>query len=287
MRNILVTGANKGIGLAVVEESLRRHADVQMLLCSRDPARGEQALATLIQRDASWRDRVSAVTLDVADEESVRRARGTLLAQQPNLTLHGIVNNAGLGLGTVAQTIDVNLLGIHHVCEAFAPLVGPGGRIVNVTSASAANFVANCSPERRAFFTDPDISWTQLADFVRTCGELEPARLAEFGFMSDSPYGFSKACANSYTLWLARQHPALYVNACTPGFIETDLGKEFLGTRSPAEAGMRPASEGAHVILELLFGQPRGTGHYYGSDALRSPMDRYRAPGSAEFTDRD
>jgi hypothetical protein len=36
--------------------------------------------------------------------------------------------------------------------------------------------------------------------------------------------------------------------------------------------------------MHLLFGTLPGTGHYYGSDAKRSPLDRYRAPGSAEYT---
>jgi hypothetical protein len=33
----------------------------------------------------------------------------------------------------------------------------------------------------------------------------------------------------------------------------------------------------------LLFGHPEGNGRYYGSDALRSPMDRYRAPGTPAY----
>ena len=41
----------------------------------------------------------------------------------------------------------------------------------------------------------------------------------------------------------------------------------------------------AGSTLALLFDQPKGSGHYYGSDALRSPLDHYRAPGSPEYTD--
>ena len=37
--------------------------------------------------------------------------------------------------------------------------------------------------------------------------------------------------------------------------------------------------------LFLLFGSSQGSGHYYGSDARRSPLDRYRAPGSPEYSD--
>ncbi|AQA18958.1 hypothetical protein BST95_12620 [Halioglobus japonicus] len=285
MKNILVTGANKGIGLAVASEILRAAADTHVVLGSRDMARGHVAVASLVAQDATWADRITLLELDVCDDQSVQRARDSWMQERLDTGLYGIVNNAGLGQGTVVQTVDVNVYGVHRVCEAFAPLLGHEGRIVNVTSASGPNFVANCSADRQAFFTDKTIDWSSLQAFIQECGELEPDVVQRMGFGSDSPYGFSKACANSYTLWLATQHPQLVINACTPGFIETDLGKEFLGARTPQEAGMKPPAAGAQVIIELLFASPRGSGHYYGSDALRSPLDRYRAPGSPEFTE--
>lgn len=287
MKNVLVTGANKGIGLAVVTEVLRTQPDALVILGSRDLARGTEARARLLRDNPTWDNRLITLQLDVSCDTSVAHASAALSDLLPSAELHGIVNNAGMGSGTVAEVIDVNLHGIRRVCAQIAPLLSPGGRIINVTSASAPNFVANCTEQRRAFFCNPDIEWEELQSFIELCGELEPSRLQELGLGSDSAYGFSKACANSYTLLLARQYPDLYVNACTPGFIETDLGKEFLGSRTPEEAGMRSPTDGAQVVLELLFGETRGSGHYYGSDALRSPMDRYRAPGSAEFTGGD
>jgi hypothetical protein len=84
---------------------------------------------------------------------------------------------------------------------------------------------------------------------------------------------------------LAREYPQLMVNACTPGFIETDLTRPFAAMRgvSPAEMGMKSPREGTVSPLFLLFGTPHGSGHYYGSDALRSPLDCYRSPGDPEF----
>ncbi len=74
------------------------------------------------------------------------------------------------------------------------------------------------------------------------------------------------------------------MNACTPGFIDTDLTRSFSGGRSAAEMGMKTPAEGARSTLHLLFEQLEGNGRYYGSDSKRSPLDRYRSPGSAEFT---
>ena len=123
-----------------------------------------------------------------------------------------------------------------------------------------------------------------LEQVMQQCEQLGPTDLDSLGMGSDSSYGLSKACANSYTQILAREYPRLSINACTPGFIETDLGRDFLGDRSPTEAGMKTPAEGARVILRLLFGESPGSGHYFGSDSLRSPMDRYRAPGSPAYT---
>ena len=47
---------------------------------------------------------------------------------------------------------------------------------------------------------------------------------------------------------------------------------------------MKSPEHGTVSILFLLVGEPQGSGHYYGSDARRSPLDRYRAPGSPAYT---
>ena len=47
MKRILVTGANKGIGLATVENLLQNHPDTFLILGSRDEKRGDKALGFL------------------------------------------------------------------------------------------------------------------------------------------------------------------------------------------------------------------------------------------------
>ena len=87
-------------------------------------------------------------------------------------------------------------------------------------------------------------------------------------------------------MFLAVQHPNLTVNACTPGFIETDMTRPMAvsGGKTPAEMGMKSPEEGASASVSLLMGNPEGSGHYYGSDCLRSPLDRYRSPGDPPYT---
>jgi NAD(P)-dependent dehydrogenase (short-subunit alcohol dehydrogenase family) len=162
------------------------------------------------------------------------------------------------------------------------------GRIVNVTSAAGPSFVATCSPERQRFFLDAQMTWPRLRAFIDECLGMEgdAAAFAAKGLADGSAYGLSKACANTYTMIVAREHPGLRVNACTPGFIETDMTRHFAKSqgKSPAELGMKTPADGARAPMHLLFGSLEGNGHFYGSDAKRSPLDRYRAPGSPEYT---
>jgi carbonyl reductase 1 len=283
MRHILVTGANKGIGLAIAHAILETHQDTFVFLGSRDLERGRAAAASLPN------DRVEAVALDVADPRSVASAREHIAGRLRAETLYGIVNNAGLGGGaTMRDVVEVNTCGVRRVCEAFLPLLDPKrGRIVNVTSAAGPNFVASCSPERRKFFLDPERTWADVEAVAEECLAIEgdKAAFAKKGLGDGAPYGLSKALTNLYTLILAREHPNLRINACTPGFIETDMTRGYAASqaKSPSELGMKPPSAGTVAPMHLLFDELEGNGRYYGSDAKRSPLDRYRAPGSPPY----
>src|SRR5678816_3540175 len=95
MRSILVTGANKGIGLALAKEILRQHADTLVWLGSRSPERGREAVAGLIAENRAWADRLRVLELDVTSEASVARAKTEVAGA--GAPLHGLVNNAGIG----------------------------------------------------------------------------------------------------------------------------------------------------------------------------------------------
>jgi len=279
MRRVLVTGANKGIGFAIVEAILNEHSDTFVYLGSRDRARGDEARAKLGDRAS----RVEVLALDVASDASAQAAAKKVEH------LYAIVNNAGIGSGnTLEATLRTNVLGIRHVCDAFLPKLDPnGGRIVNVTSAAGPTFVSKCSEEKQRFFLDGSMPWETLRTFVDECMAMgdDKTKFAAKGLSDGAPYGLSKACANALTLILAREHPNLRVNACTPGFIETDLTKPYVesSNKSAKDLGMKSPADGARTPMHLLWGELEGNGRYYGSDAKRSPLDRYREPGSPPY----
>jgi NAD(P)-dependent dehydrogenase (short-subunit alcohol dehydrogenase family) len=116
---VLITGANRGIGQALVEESLRRGAK-HVYAAMRVPVAHADA-------------RVTPLRLDVTDAQQIRDA----VEAVGSLTI--LVNNAGVALyddltdcAAVQHQLDVNLFGPLNVSQAFLPLLArTEGAIVN------------------------------------------------------------------------------------------------------------------------------------------------------------
>ena len=290
MKRILITGANKGIGLATVAKLLGSYDETFLLLGSRDSKKGQQALNSLLDIQPEWKDRLDLIQIDVEQDLSVNSAAEevvTKFGKTPS-PLYAIVNNAGIGDAMLGlnKVLQVNTFGPKRVCDAFLPLLNPSiGRVVNVTSASGPLYLAGSSNETKKLLTNPDVSWTEIEKFMSECLKLESERTTDWG--SDwSAYGISKACTNAYSIYLAKKNPNLTINACTPGFIETDLTRPMAESngKTAAEMGMKSPEEGVSASVFLLMGNPSGSGHYYGSDCVRSPLDKYRSPGDPPYT---
>ena len=119
---VLVTGAHRGIGRALVEEALRRGAK-RVYAGTRQP---------LAHPDG----RVMPLTLDVTD------AAQTQAAVERVESLDVLINNAGLAFyddlsdrAALERHLAVNLFGTYGVTQAFLPsLTRSRGAIVNVLS---------------------------------------------------------------------------------------------------------------------------------------------------------
>jgi NAD(P)-dependent dehydrogenase (short-subunit alcohol dehydrogenase family) len=281
MRRVVVTGGNKGIGLAIVTKALTDTADVFVYLGARDLNRGTAAVQALIEANPSWHDRLDVLLVDPTSAASVATAAARLEAT--GLPLYGIVNNAGAFL-PLPEMLDLHLYGPRRVTEALVGLLLPGGRVVNVSSGGAPACVVKSRSDRRQLLASPDLTWTQIDALAQEVVALvaalphssDDAAVSQATGISWSlgGYGFTKALLNCYTAWLQREHSTLVINAVNPGFIHTDLSQPFLGDRAPAEAGMRPVAEGALAPCELLLGAgPAARGQYHESDGTAQAFD--------------
>lgn len=296
-KRVLVTGANKGIGLALVEKILAERPDTFVYLGARDIGRGNAARDSVVAKFENVAHRIEVLNIDVASDSSVTDA-ATALGSVP---LYALVNNAGVW-GTPDEIFNTNLRGVNRCDDAFLPALkayGPGSRIVNTSSGAAPMFVAKCTPERQAILTSKTATVDEVlksADeflaALKIAESDDSAALNALGyppFDGQAAYGASKAFLNAYALALSKQlqPQGITVNGCSPGFVATDLLAGFFNGRNPAEMGAITPAEGTKSLMFLLFSDDLpspGTGLYFGSDALRSPLDKYRSPGSPAYT---
>ncbi len=202
-RIILITGANKGIGLETARQLGR--AGHTGLVGARDAAKAAGAVAEL------GKDGIKAesVVLDVTDAAAIAKAVADVEARFGKLDT--LINNAGVaiegwGTTTSATTVEqwrtifeTNVFGLAAVTQSFLPLLrkSEAGRIVNLTSVLGS----------LALHSDP----------------ASPI----YHFKSVA-YDSSKSAVNQYTVHLAyelRDTP-IKVNAAHPGWVKTDLGGE-------------------------------------------------------------
>lgn len=197
-RTALITGANRGIGLAIATALARDHG-CKVLLGSRDPAAGHASAGTV-------RGDVVPVTLDLAARESLAAQLEALQRAHPAIDV--LVNNAGVypagdGLQVrwpeLLEAFQVNVFSAWQLVQALAPaMVRRGfGRIVNVSS-GGGSFDEGLAPSHAA-------------------------------------YGASKAALNAVTLQLAQTLPrTVKVNAMCPGWVRTRMGG-LAAPRSPEQ----------------------------------------------------
>jgi NAD(P)-dependent dehydrogenase (short-subunit alcohol dehydrogenase family) len=214
-RIALITGANKGIGLAIARRlGVSGHS---VWLGCRDLQRGEAAARDL--RDAGIDAR--AVQLDVTSDASVASAAAQLSDLAGKLDV--LVNNAGLmfapppsvaeeRIEEVRQMFDTNVLGVLRVTQAFLPLLRKSEAARIVMMSSGLSSLSEALDMRSE-------TWT-------------------VGFAG---YCASKTALNMLTVKLAKEldREGIKVNAVDPGLTSTDMTGNGPG-HSPDE-GARPA----------------------------------------------
>jgi len=184
---VLVTGANRGIGLVVARHLGALGAEV--VVGSRRAESAREA-AESIQGGGG---KARGIELDVSSDESVERAAKELLHSYASIPL--LVNNAGITRDGLLlrmkradwdAVIDTNLTGVSRTGRAFVPSMirGRFGRIVNVSSV-----------------------------------------VASMGNPGQANYAASKSGMEGFTRSLARELASrnVTVNCVAPGFIETDM----------------------------------------------------------------
>lgn len=193
-KHIIVTGSNRGIGRAIVEECAKNHANVWA--CMRQIT--DENVLSMEEMSKKYNVIIKAIELDLLNEDSIKRAAMKILSEK--IQIDGIVNNAGVtgknqlfpmtSMEDIRATFEVNLFGPLLFLQRFLRKMmrWRAGSIVNMASIAAI--------------------------------DGEPAQLE---------YVSSKAAVIGATRKMASElgQLGIRVNAVAPGITDTDMIREM------------------------------------------------------------
>jgi len=261
----VVSGSNKGIGLAIVEGLLKSFEGV-VYLTARDVVRGQEAVKFLNEKGL----KPNFHQLDISDKSSIEAMRDHVVKAHGGIDI--LVNNAGIAFKNAAtepmhvqakQTIAVNYFGTKDACEILYPVLKDGARVVNVSS--SAGFLGNIpSQELKNKFASSDSALQvdeldrMMNDFIAAC---ENGDHSEKGW-PNSTYVVSKVGLSALTriqnreMQKTRGKADIEINHVHPGYVDTDM---------TSHKGHLTPEQGAYAPLKLALSPPNSgvTGRYF------------------------
>jgi carbonyl reductase 1 len=230
---VVVTGANKGIGLALVKtlSKLLPRDTATVILTARNIASGEAAADVLLEQGIT----PLVHQLDITDENSVEEFKSFLQENFPG-QLKAIINNAGFAYTMAAteafgvqarKTLDINYYGTKRVIDALLPLMRPGGRIICVSSRAGSLRKRRKTALGKRLLA-PKLKVDELSalmeEFAAAAAE---GKHKEQGW-PNSAYGVSKTgvtqlCRVYGNIQGVKPKEAILFTSCCPGFVRTEM----------------------------------------------------------------
>jgi carbonyl reductase 1 len=233
------------------------------ILACRNPELGDNALQYFKQHgyDAEVRQ------LDISNRKSIEDFAQGMERDFDRLDV--LVNNAAIAFKSsdptpfqqqARPTFHTNYYGTLWATQALLPLLQKSShpRIVNVASeAGHLRIIKNL--DLKATFSSPRLTLDELNNLVeRFIQAVEEDRHKDEGW-PETCYGLSKLSVIAMTQILAREHANILINACCPGYCDTDM---------TSHRGPRPAEVGARTpaLLALLPDDSTVTGKFYANE---------------------
>ena len=232
MQTILITGANRGIGLALTRQLLQD--DARVFATCRAPARADD-LNELAQRRP---ERVTVLQLDVNDEASIENAVASVAAKTDALDL--LINNAGIG-------------------------GDDSGRILGQLTASEVSHVITTNAVSPLILTQACRDLLKAGDNPRVVmissgmGSLQRTGGASYA------YRMSKAAMNMAARVLAFDGAMTGITTVTmnPGWVQTDMG-------GPS-AALKPEESASALRTLIKRLRPADNGKFFQYDGSELP----------------
>jgi carbonyl reductase 1 len=249
-RTALVTGANQGLGRALVAglAARLRPAD-RVLLTGRDPERVRAAAAALPTTGA----RVEGRVLDVRDPDAITALAAEL--GEVDIVFSNATSRMSPDADPAAEVdavAETNNLATSRVLREFAPRMRPGGRLIIV--ASALGTLDKLDERVRARFAAAATSLDAVDALVAEWRAAVKAGRAEFGRWLNIPSKVGQVAAVRAIASERRDEDrarGVLVAALCPGLIDTAASRPWFADMSSAQT----PDEAAAWPVELAVGE--------------------------------
>lgn len=170
---VLITGGNTGLGLEAVKALYKSDTPYEILIGSRDPKKGEDAIKQVKNEITSSNSTLSVVQVDISSDHSISAARDDVETRFGRLDC--LVNNAGGNFDNELQerrlslretwnkSFDVNVSGTMVITSEFVPLLlkSADPRLLFITSGTStlAGSERTDTPPLKAINSSPEAGW--------------------------------------------------------------------------------------------------------------------------------
>ncbi|WP_419999520.1 SDR family NAD(P)-dependent oxidoreductase [Streptomyces boninensis] len=264
-RIALVTGANQGLGRALVEGlATRLGPDDLVLLTGRNPERVATA-AREVAALPGTRSRVEGRVLDVTDTAAIAALADELRTAHGGVDI--VISNAiarVLPDDSQSQHADefiaVSNTATHAVLRTFTPILRPGGRLLVV--ASALGTLGHLDPRLHPLFDGATLDQVEYAvESWRTAIHNGTAQEAGWPLWLNVPSKVAQVAAVRAIAAERRTRDlaagTLIASVC-PGMVDTATSRpwfeDYSGAQSPADA--------ATAVLDLVTAAGADPAHY-------------------------
>ncbi|MGW1209380.1 SDR family NAD(P)-dependent oxidoreductase [Streptomyces sp. NPDC002499] len=255
-RIALVTGANQGLGRALVEGlAARLGPDDLVLLTGRSQER-VSAAAREVAALPDTRSRVEGRILDVTDTEAIAGLADDLRARYGGVDI--VISNAVARLlpeesqsARADEFIDVSNTATHAILRSFGPILRPAGRVLVV--ASSLGTLGHLDPRLHHLFDGASLEQVEYAvESWRGAIHHKTAEEAGWPRWLNVPSKVAQVAAVRAVAAERREQDlangTLIASVC-PGMIDTATSRpwfsDFSGAQTPADA--------ARAVLDLVF----------------------------------
>lgn len=227
--NIIITGANRGLGLQKVKHIIKKLPDAQIYLTARSETLFNNALTHLKEHGFDTHN-LHFLEADFSVDSSIESLVSNLLSR--NIKLDVVVNNAGVfswnKAHDYANILKVNFLGLFSFTEKLLDkdLIQEGGKIINVATVKAnINVIKNLEVLKNIPESSKD-DLPKIAEHLIQNYSSYSENDKDNDFQIS--YKVSKTLVNRYTQLLGKDPRVVKKNiqvyAVHPGWVKTDMG---------------------------------------------------------------